>query len=214
MTHQGWSTSSNISYGGIARAGDQVFVTNMSTVGKPSSGVIAFDIAQGTSTEFAFGLQAIDLSISPDGLIWVLAVGGSNAHAFDPITFNSLGSVSMEAASGDVRSLAVDAAGDFYLATWDGFIAHLTSDGSLVNTLSLGSSLFDIDVSDTGLLAVGSRGAGAWLSTTTLSSAEQFGAEPGVLVSFVGLVPVPEPGSVLLLSLGLGLLATHRLLKR
>lgn len=199
-THSGWLTFNNVSYGGIARSGDQVFVTNM----QPSvGGVVAFNTALGTSTDFASGLVPIDLNLGLDGKLWVLQ--GSVAHAFDPASFASLGSVSVAAGGSDIRSLAVDAEGNFYLATWGGQVARLAPDGSLVNTLSFGSSLTDIDVSPTGLLAVGTRLDGAWLSDTSLSAAVQI--ESGRWNSFVAFVP--EPATLPMVGI-FGLLAARR----
>ena len=195
ITHDGWSTINNVSYGGIARAGDRVFVTNMSTAGQPSSGVVVFDTAMGTSTEFASSLQPTDLNLGLDGKLWVL--NGSTAFAYDPASFASMGSVSIAAAGSDIRSLAVDADGNFYVATWGGNLARLAPDGSFMDSLSFGGSLTDVDVSPAGLLAVGTRLDGAWLTDTSLSDPVQI--ESNRWNSFVTFVPEPATLSALLI---------------
>ncbi|WP_125931994.1 hypothetical protein [Thiosocius teredinicola] len=206
VTHTGWSTINNISYGGIATLGDRVFVTNMSTAGKSASGGVVFDTALGTSVGFASGIQAIDLNLGLDGNLWLLE--GGIAYAYDPTGLNLLGSVSLAAAGGDVRALAVDGLGDFFVATWDGLVAHLASDGTLIDSLQLNDSLTDIDLSANGVLAIGSRSEGAWLSTTDLNAATQVAS--GRWNYFVALAPseVPLPGTLVLLSLGIGMLVT------
>jgi len=187
-TDPSWSTINNVSYGGIARFGDRIFVTNMSTAGNPTSGVILFDLASATSTAFAGGLQAIDLTRGLDGKLWVLT--GLMAHAFDPTTLAPLGSVSMTAGSSDVRAIAVDAQGHFYTAAWTGVLAHLSPGGALIDSVNLGGSLMDIDLHPDGRLAVGSRLDGAWLTDTQLTAPTRFESNRwNSFVAFVSSTP-------------------------
>jgi hypothetical protein len=208
ITNPTWSTLNNVSYGGIASLGAKVFVTDMATANRPGSGVVVFDRASGTSQSFAAGVQAIDLTLGLDGKLWVLD-HQLTARAYDPSTYAFLGSV-VFAVSGtigsDVRSLAVDASGHFYVASWDGFVAHLNPGGGLVKTLTIGGSLMDIDIAPDGRLVIGTRLDGAWLSDTSLSSAQQFTS--GRWNYFVTFIPEPTTGA--LVALGLVLLGSRR----
>ena len=198
-THSGWNTINNTSYGGIARFGNQVFVTDMKISGDATSGVVVFDTASGTSTSFASGLNATDLTRGLDGKLWVLA--GDTAHAYDPTTFAPLGSVSVTAASSDVRGIAVDSNGDFFVANLDGTVARLSSSGGLLDKIDLGFGVqnIDVDVFATGLVAIGSRLDGAWLTDRQFSTPLRFDADRWTSrVAFV----VPEPTSLVLLGLG------------
>jgi hypothetical protein len=193
-THAEWSTVNNVSYGGIARSGDRVFVTDMSTANGTASGIVVFDTVLGSAQRIASGIQATDLNLGLDGRLWVLDEDGS-VYAFDPVTLAAVGSVSTAASGGTVRALAVAASGDFYLATWEGFVAHLDPGGNLVDTLSIGRYLTDIDLAPSGLLAIGTWLDGSWLSDTTLSGAQQI--ESGRWDSFVAFVPEPDAGPLL-----------------
>ena len=202
-THAGWGTINEPSYGGIARQGDRVFASDMSTALDLANGIVAFDVVLGTSQQIAAG-DVIDLNLGLDGKLWALTLTGV-AHSFDPATNAFLGSVSMAGSGAGVRALAVSASGDFYAAT-NGFVAHLAPDGTLLGTLPLSGSLLDVDIAPDGLLAIGTRVGGVWLSDTSLVSATQIGA--GRWNSFVAFVPEPATGA--LVALGLALLAGQR----
>jgi hypothetical protein len=201
VTRADWATVNNVSYGGIARYGNNVFVTDM-LEGSPAGGVVVFDTGAGTSSEFATSLSPTDLNLGLDGKLWVLS--GSVAYAFNPATFAAMGSVNLPGGF-DIRGLAVDQNGDFYLATWDGVLAHVGPGGNLLGTRSFGGSLIDVDVSPGGGVLVGTRLDGAWLTDTSLSTPLQI--ESGRWNSFVSFVP--EPGVLYGVAL-LGVLGARR----
>lgn len=193
LDHPGWLIGMNESYGGIARFGDTVFVTNLGQGGS-SGGVIAFNLATGISVEFGEGLSPTDLNLGLDGKLW--ALDANVAYAFDPATYEPLRTVNLDGGF-DVRGLAVDRNGNFFLATWDGLVANLSPDGSVIQSLSFfPSQLFDVDISPGGLVLVGSRLHGAFLTDTSLSlKPAQFAADRWN--SFVTFVPEPTTLSAL-----------------
>ena len=198
-THPGWSTGNVKGHGGIARSGNSVYVTDTSTAVDPSGGVVVFDVLHDTSQEFAVR-EGIDLTLGLDGKLWVLI--GSAAYAYDPVTLTPLGSASTARVS-TPRGLAVDASGNMYVASNEGGVVKLAPDGSVMKVLSITNSLIDIDISPDGLLIVGSRLGGTWLSDTELSGAHQI--ESGRWDSYVTFIP--EPGTGILLGLGLFVVA-------
>ena len=200
VTHAGWSMERNAQYGGIACAGQQVFVTDMATALEPSQGVIAFDLENGTSTEFATDLQPTDLTMGLDGKLWVF--DSPNAYAFDPVTFEPLGSVSLTAA-GYRAAIAVDANGNIYVAGGNS-LAVIAPDGSLLNNAyaSNYNNIYDIDLAPDGRIAFGTRTDGTWLTDTTFSTPMQI--ESGRNHAFVAFLP--EPSTMVLFVLLSGLL--------
>ena len=200
-THAGWSTINNGTYGGIAQFNNRVFVTNMSTAGNPSSGLVVLDNSSGNSFEIASGIQATDVTLGLDNSLWVL--GGSDLVVeFDPLTLEQGRTVSLAAAIGnDIRSIAVDGEGNFYAGDFGGTISRLDSEGNLLDSLSPGAgSIYDVDVSDTGFLAFGTRLEGAWLTNTDLDPATQIESDRwSSFVTFVRPVTIPEPTSTAVL---------------
>jgi hypothetical protein len=170
VTHAGWSTVNNVSYGGIAEVGGTVFVTDMATFGEPADleqGVVAFHTQLGTSVRFTTAHEPIDLNLGRDGNLWVLE--GATAFAYDPASLAFLGSVVLHDAPSDPRALAVASGGDFYVASWDGVLAHLDATGALLASIEFPDSLTDVDLGPSGLVAVSSRFSGAWLTDTAFS---------------------------------------------
>ncbi len=205
-TRDGWSTVGNATYGGIARFGNYVFVTDMANGVDPTSGIIVFDTANNTSEEFATDLTyPTDLTLGLDGKLWVLS--GNKANAYDPSTFAPLGSVSLAAANGDIRGIAVDASGDIYATVYESRLVHLAPDGTLVKSMGFsGYFLGDVDISETGMLLVGTRSDGAWRTDTTLTDKTLI--ETGRWNYFVAFVP--EPSAALLAAMALGLVLVRR----
>jgi hypothetical protein len=187
-THDGWSTFNNVSYGGVARMGDRVFVSNMATSGRPSHGVVYFDLSANTSSEFAGSLEPTDLNAGLDGRLWVLS--NRVAYAFDPDTLAFTGQISI--ADSDPRGIAVDANGNLYVASWSGLLIKYSPAGLTLGSLNIGGNLLDVDVSEDGLVAVGTRLNGAWLTTTALAPPTQI--ESDRWNSFVAFIPPDAAG--------------------
>ena len=198
-THTDWSTINNSSYGGIGIIGDNVFVTNMGTAGQNTNGVVMFDLFNGTSSDVVTGVDTIDLTVGLDDSLWVLT-SSRQAVQYDTTTFSVLDTVNLNGFN-DVRSIAVDANGDFIIGSWSGFVARLDSSGSLINQFNTGFSILDVDISTDGTVAFGSRSDGTWLSDANLNGAIQI--ESNRWNSFVTFVPdaVPEPNSAFVLLL-------------
>ena len=169
QTHAGWSTVNNGSYGGIALAGNYAFVTDMTTsgVGSPK-GIIRFDRTDGTATRFATTLEPIDLNVGLDGKLYALTAP-RKVSVYDPSTLALQQTINLPSkinnVTQDYRALAVNAAGEMFVATWDERVHRFDSAGVLQSSVTLtgpgGGGLFgdllDIDVSSDGQLAVGTR---------------------------------------------------------
>ena len=198
LSYAGWSTINNVSYGGIAVSGQYVFVSDMSTYGGEASGIVRFDLINGSATRFASGYSFDDLTLGLNGKLYA---GGS---VFDPATMSLLGTTPWMGA-GDVRGRAVDVAGNIYSASWDGKISKHSASGLLIATLSTGENLTDIDINSAGNIVVGSRFGNVYLMDSNLSnfSSFQVGESLGPTVHVAFTTGIPEPSSYALLLVGL-----------
>ena len=203
QTYPNWKTVNNGSYGGIDTHLNQVFVTDMLT----DNGVVSFDTESGVAFRFADGTDAIDLTVGLDGLLYVLSPGGSpngrTIDVYDPQTYSFIRSIDLTAIFGWTahRSMAVDFNGDLYIADWDGEINHVSAAGELLQTISppcdwigreIQCSFYDIDISESGQLALGSRFGEVIVTDVNFSSVSKFQiGDRGTFVEFV-----PEPAVV------------------
>ncbi len=202
QTYPNWNTANNLSYGGIDVDLSQVFVTD----GLTDKGVVAFDTDSGVAFRFADGTDAIDLTVGLDGLLYVLSPGGSpggrTVDVYDPRTYSFIRSIDLTAIFGwtEHRSIAVDVNGDLFIADLDGEISHVSAAGQLVQVISppcdwigfeISCSFIDIDISETGQLALGSRFGEIIVTDVNFSSVSKF--QIGDRSAFVEFVPNPQP---------------------
>lgn len=205
QTYPNWDTANNGSYGGIDVDLSQVFVTD----GLTDMGVVAFDTDSGVAFRFADGTDSIDLTVGLDGLLYVLAPGGSpggrTIDVYDPRTYSFVRSIDLTATFGwtEHRSLAVDYNGDLFIADLDGEIHHVSAAGGLVQTITpscdwigreISCSFYDIDISESGQLALGSRFGEVIVTDTYFSSVSKF--QIGDRGTFVDFVPQPAGPNV------------------
>ncbi|MEW8202530.1 MAG: hypothetical protein AB2697_07660 [Candidatus Thiodiazotropha endolucinida] len=200
QTYPSWNTANNGSYGGIDVEENQVFVTD----GLADSGVVTFNTDSGTAFRFADGTESIDLTIGLDGLLYVLSPGGSpggrTIDVYDPNTYGFVRLVDLTSIFGwtEHRSIAIDVNGDLFIADWDGEIHKVNANGDLLQTISpacdwIGRetpcSFTDIDISETGQLALGSRFGEVIVTDVNFSSVSKFQiGDRGIFVEFV-----PQP---------------------
>lgn len=210
-TVPGWSTVNNLSYGGIAIVGSQVFVTDMTTgSGGEATGFVRFDLNTGTTQRFA-APEFDDLTLGLDGLLYASA---GYAAVYDPSTMTFLRDVTLQGAT-DVRGIAVDADGFIYAASWEGRVSKHDATGLLIDSLFVGNSLTDIDLNADGELVIGSRFGDVYLTDRSLAGSQSFNVhgsfEPNSHVAFGTLAStVPEPGTVALALMSLSLLVLQR----
>ena len=210
QTFTGWSTVNNGSYGGIAKLGNGIYVSDMNTGGATPQGIVRFDLGGGATTRFATTIQPKDLTIGPNGILYALDGAGSptnTLYKFDPLSGTSLGTVSID--FDDHRAVAALADGTFFTASWGGLIRHYSATGTLLGSLTApGENFSDIDISATGQIALGTGFEGdVVLTTTTLTGFTKFRATDSTSggTTFVAWV-VPEPTALPMMMLGGGLL--------
>ncbi len=204
LSTPGWSTVNNVSYGGIARLGSFVFVSDMGTYNGEQTGIVRFDLDSGNATRFGQGYDFDDLTLGLDGLLY------AGSKVYDPNTLAWVRDVHLQVAWGtDIRGRAVDQDGTIYTADWDGWISRFNFDGSFVKRIhSDAHDLTDIDINSAGDLLVGSRFGQVIQTNRSLEAVNSFSVNgdwgPTVFVAFTSTVP--EPGALTMMLGGLGLL--------
>ncbi len=162
LSHNGWGIVNNGTYGGIDNLGSSVFVTDMSISGSASKGIVKFDLATKSSAHFT-GEEYIDLSIGLDNKLYALV--GSQIDIYDPLTMELIDTVNVQ----DSRAVAADNEGNLYLATWNGEVVKYDSSGAVLATLSIGVSLYDINITSRSELLFTDRDQRLLKTTTGLT---------------------------------------------
>jgi hypothetical protein len=201
-TYEGWDSSGNESYGGIAAWQNYVYATDMVTSGEPPSdkGLIRFNVADGTAARYFDYAEFIDVAIGFDGALYALRTDEHGVYVIEPQTMTVQRSFQVTAA---VRGIAVNGAGEVFGASWDGNLYEFDSLGNTLNTIDPQvGSLIDVDLAADGTLVAGTREGWVVVSDETLQSVSTFRATY-YLPTFVSFTtPVPEPLSLTALLLG------------
>lgn len=213
-THSGWSTTNNVSYGGVGLWGDYAFATDMRTYSETADqarGIIRFNRVDGSSARFADTLDFNDLTVGHDGLLYALA-WPRTVYVYNPATMALVRSVglpsSINGTSQDYRGIAVNAAGEIFAATWGKQVHRFDSSGVVQASVTLtgpgGGALFsgltDIDASTDGQLVLGSFFGHVVQMTAAFTNVTYFsGGSSSVFVAFGpdGGPPPPPPQSSL-----------------
>ena len=199
-----FSVAGNVSYGGVAIFNNYIFVGDENTANSPNTGIVRFDASNNyATTRFRSGTEYERVSIGANGLLYALQgnefLGLPGVDVFDPQTMSLIRSVKLDA---DSRAVAVNPAGDLFVANWDGKVYHYTPTGTLLGTRDLGfGNIEDIDISPTGQLVIGGRFGDVIVTDTSLASQTSFKASgTPVFVAFSS--PVPEPVGLGVLGIG------------
>ncbi|MBI5764186.1 MAG: hypothetical protein HZA51_11735 [Planctomycetes bacterium] len=208
-THTGWSTINNITYGGIGNYGQYIYTSDDNTGNGDDnlSGIIRFDMTNGTSERFADTFEPIDLTVGQDGLLYLLhpptSSGGWALEVYDPVSLTHLNHIFFGIA-GDHRAVAVNAAGEIYRADAQGNIRRYAPDATLINEINVcGISpgrcfLSDLDIAPDGTIIAGTTSGRVIMTNTTLSSAQLFPAIVPNNAIFVAFVPEPASAALFL----------------
>ncbi len=200
LTYPGWSTVNNGTYGGIAINGNDVFVTDMTTYGDPEdeeAGIVKINLITGAGVRFATTIEPIDLTIGLDGLLYALYPGGSpegrDISIFDPATLTEIGHIDLSATFGHTghRAIAVTADSEVIIADSDGDLQKIDSAGNLLLETNIcghaeSCNLYDVNVSQSGLVAIGDRFGGIVITNIYFSNFSSFTV--GARGAFVAIV--------------------------
>jgi hypothetical protein len=189
----GMWTINNGTYGGVAVNENYAFVSSMN-----GNGVVRFDLHSSASISINPGPSAIDLNLGLDGSLYVLYPGGSPGglylRIYDPEVMEQTGSINLHDIFGHTehRAIAVNAAGEIFIADWDGDIHKIDRDGNILKQTSacgygISCSLYDIDVDENGTVITTTRSAEVFIMDSNLENITHFNAsnEDGGFASLV-----------------------------
>jgi hypothetical protein len=181
----GWSTVASVSYGEVAAYKDSVFASDMFTYnGGEPNGIIRFSdsgappvrFAQGTGPYDDYQHDFIQVSLGLDGQLYGLDYFGG-VHVYNPDTLAAVKTLSLTGGPDtDIRSIAVDASGQIFAATWGGYVAKYDSSGHHESSIQLkgqfggGENLINIALDKDGQIAVGGRFGEIYLTNESLAS--------------------------------------------
>jgi hypothetical protein len=198
-TYAGWSTVSNISYGGLAEFQNYLYATDMATAGAMPNGVVRFNLSNGTASRFG-NVDFTDLNIGLDGKLY--ALNGSTVYVYDPLSTALLRTVALPPA--DYRGVAVNAGGDIFTCTWNNVVSHFNGGGVLQGSITLSTSngapfmfndAMSIDVAADGTLAIGSFTGYVVQMTSAFTNISYIntGTNNAVFVDFAPKLAPPPP---------------------
>jgi outer membrane protein assembly factor BamB len=173
-----WSTVNNGTYGGIDAIGNKVFVTNMSTSGSSRSGIVQFDLDD-SSVSYIEGEELIDLTVGYDDYVYGLT--GSSVYKYETSTLEVIDTISIDSA----RSIAVDADGNIYAATWNSSVNKYQQDGTLSRTLAQAASFYDIALRANGSILLSDRSKYVYQTDTNLTDIERRSTMNAEFLDFV-----------------------------
>jgi hypothetical protein len=203
-TYPGWSTVSNVSYGGLAEFGNFIYATDMATAGAMPNGVVRFNLADGSATRFG-NVDFQELNVGLDGKLYALAATGSTIFVYDPISTALIRKVMLPSA--DYRGVAVNAQGDIFTVAWNNVISHFNANGILQSSITLNSSSGapfmynfsdDIQIAPDGTLAIGSFSGYVAQMTSNFTNISYIntGTNNQVFVTFAPQQSAPPPPSI------------------
>jgi hypothetical protein len=177
QTLSGWSTVNNVSYGEVAAYKNFVFASDMFTFnGGEPNGIVRFDNSGGPPVRFAQGTDFIQLTLGLDGQLYGLGGNGS-VQVFNPDTLAPVRTFSLTGGpDSDIRSIAVDASGQVFAASWGGYVAKYDPSGQYQTSIQLmgqfgfGENLINIALDNDGQIAVGGRFGEIYLTDESLAS--------------------------------------------
>jgi len=211
-TFPGWNTAGASTQGGVAAFRHFVFATDMYVFPEALNdrGLIRFDLSSNTALKFFNGYDMGDVTVGLDGLVYGVGAQGSAGpiSVFDPVSLQLVRTFSLGFQTG---GLAVDSAGNIFaigvgsLAT---SIARYSPEGTLESTLDTGFDLSHIDIDSQGHIVAASDDH-IIITDESLSSFATFQV-PFNVPNFSTIVPIPEPGALLEIGVGLAVLSGFR----
>jgi hypothetical protein len=196
LANASWTISNVGSRGGIARYQDTVVATNEWI--NVADGLIAFDLASGTSQFFGSIDEYQDVTLGLDGYFHALTTSQSFFDRYDPATLNLLDWINVPGDVGgrtpDYRAGVANALGWGFFVDYNGFVDLVDTSDSVVATLDVGTSgLIDIDLDTDGTLILGTEFGQVVVTDENFSTLSSFDTGTGLptFVGFKGAFTIP-----------------------
>jgi hypothetical protein len=222
-TFGGWSTINDIYFGGVVVNGNYAYATDMATAGAGApNGIVRFDLTNFSATRFASGPAngSGDYTMVGQGLNGLLYApwpGGSpvgnNIDVINPVSMTKT-TITLPFLF-QVSGVTADQSGNIYAvgALGDGHVYKLDSNGNVLASINTGfTGLTGLELSNSGELLTSSNGGEVIMTNTSFSQLSSFsvGSQITTIDTFVtpqAIGSVPEPASLTLLAIGLGVVA-------
>jgi len=180
-----WSTTNGEEYSGIDAIGSRVLTTNMTVAGSEQSGFVEFNL-DSESVNYINGDSLIGLTVGLNGFVY--ATDGTNINKYNPTTLALMSTFTVSSA----RSIAVDENGYIYVLGWSNTLHYYDDAGTLLNSIEVGYSLYDIALGDRGELIV-SDYYNTYAIDNALSSVDELSID-GAYIDFVPNVDSDNDG--------------------
>ncbi len=190
----GWSTPNNVTYGGITvYQGDIILTDGMTYNGGEAEGLIRVDAGDFSYQRYAQSTAYIDVAMGQDGLLYALQNTYGDLDVYDPADFTLQRSIDLGHSSSS-RGISVNANGEIFMVSLNGYVSHYSAAGELLNTLQVASYLSDIDLDANGNITLGAVYSSAFMTDESLATFTPLALEEGnVFVAFVPVAAAAPP---------------------
>jgi hypothetical protein len=206
----GWNTVNDVTWGGLAVVEGYAYATDdqIGPDGANQNGLVRFSLADGSAQRFFAGRDTTSVGVGLNKMLYEIwpdtSPGQNQLDVIDPSTMTLVKTIGLPIG---LSGVTADAAGNIF-GTSGSKIYKLDNNGNILASLETGYALDNIKISLTGQLVSANNGGQIVLSSTDLSTFNEWTLnEPNaqLYASYAAFAtPIPEPGFAVLGLLPIG----------